>query len=247
MGFKRQLSTSEILRQVMAVREDSHRFGDSFTNIVFMGMGEPLHNLANVTEAIKILTDDHGLTMAPRKITVSTVGLVPAIKRFGEAVQANLAVSLNATTDEVRSRIMPVNNAFPLSELIAALRAYPVQKRKRITIEYVMLAGVNDTEGDLLRLPKLLRGVPAKVNLIPYNENAGLGFKAPSRAQVERWQLGLHAQGVEVTVRWSKGLDIAAACGQLASETGRRKPIEALVGIGRETHPVRLVSDRTGL
>lgn len=233
MGFKRHLSTSEIIRQVLAVIEDAKNFGDMFTNVVFMGMGEPLHNFDGITRAVKILSDDHGLGIAPRKITVSTVGLVPAIRKFGETVQANLAVSLNATTDEVRSQIMPVNKAYPIEELVATLRAYPLKKRKRITIEYVMLAGLNDTEEDLKRLPKLLRGVPAKVNLIPYNENAGLGFKSPSREHVAHWQTTLNEKGVEVTVRWSKGIDIAAACGQLATQYGKNKPIEPLLGLER--------------
>ena len=221
MGLRRHLRASEIVRQVMAVVEDSRSFGDTFTNVVFMGMGEPLHNLPNVRTAVRVLTDMHGLGIAPRKITVSTVGLVPAIREFGTTVPANIAVSLNATTDEVRSQIMPVNKKYPLSELIGVLREYPANKRRRITIEYVMLHGVNDTREDLARLPALLRGVPAKVNLIPYNSNAGLGFETPPEEWVALWQRRLHEQGVEVTVRWSKGRDIDAACGQLLTATGR--------------------------
>ena len=221
MGLRRHLSASEIVRQVMAVVEDSRSFGDTFTNVVFMGMGEPLHNLPNVRTAVRVLTDMHGLGIAPRKITVSTVGLVPAIREFGTTVPANIAVSLNATTDEVRSQIMPVNKKYPLSELIGVLREYPANKRRRITIEYVMLHGVNDTREDLARLPTLLRGVPAKVNLIPYNSNAGLGFETPPEEWVGLWQRRLHEQGVEVTVRWSKGRDIDAACGQFLTATGR--------------------------
>lgn len=222
MGFIKHLKTSEILQQVIGVIEDSQsRWGDMFSNIVFMGMGEPLHNIASVVNAIKILTDDQGLTIGPRKITVSTVGLVPRIEEFGAQVKANLAVSLNATTDEVRSRIMPVNDRYPLSELLSVLRRYPLGPRKRITIEYVMLAGVNDTRDDLRRLPKLLRGIQAKVNLIPYNENAGLGYKSPSREWVAYWQKELSRE-VDTTVRWSKGQDINAACGQLAVNELRR-------------------------
>ena len=231
MGLRRHLSASEIVRQVMAVVEDSRSFGDTFTNVVFMGMGEPLHNLPNVRTAVRVLTDMHGLGIAPRKITVSTVGLVPAIREFGTTVPANIAVSLNATTDEIRSQIMPVNKKYPLSELIGVLREYPANKRRRITIEYVMLHGVNDTREDLARLPALLRGVPAKVNLIPYNSNAGLGFETPPEEWVALWQRRLHDQGVEVTVRWSKGRDIDAACGQLLTATGRavKAPKELLV------------------
>ena len=222
MGFIKHLRTSEILQQVIGVIEDSQaQWGDMFSNIVFMGMGEPLHNISAVVSAIKILTDDQGLTIGPRKITVSTVGLVPRIEEFGAQVKANLAVSLNATTDAVRSTIMPVNQRYPLSELLGVLRRYPLGPRKRITIEYVMLAGVNDTQEDLRRLPKLLRGIQAKVNLIPYNENAGLGYKSPAREWVAYWQKELSRE-VDTTVRWSKGQDINAACGQLAVDEMRR-------------------------
>ena len=218
MGFRRNLRTSEIMQQVLGVLIDAQEFGDSFSNIVFMGMGEPLHNFKGVVSALKILTDQKGLEMPPRKITVSTVGLVPAIKKFGEiGGLANLAVSLNATTDEVRSTIMPINKKFPLEVLLGALKSFPLKARKRITIEYVMLHGVNDTEADLKRLPRILRGIPAKINLIPYNENAGLGFKSPPEKHVAHWQDILTKGGSDVTIRWSKGQDIKAACGQLAT------------------------------
>jgi 23S rRNA (adenine2503-C2)-methyltransferase len=222
MGLKRHLSVSEILQQVMAVIEDAKEFGDMFTNVVFMGMGEPLHNIQNIRTAIRTMTDMLGLGIAPRKITVSTVGLVPAIREFGATVPANIAVSLNATTDEIRSQIMPVNIRYPLADLLEVLREYPVKKRKRITIEYVMLSGVNDTEQDLRRLPMLLRGIAAKVNLIPYNENAGLGFKTPAEETILGWQRRLTQQGVEATIRWSKGRDIDAACGQLLTASSQR-------------------------
>ncbi len=225
MGFRRNLRTSEIMQQVLGVIEDSRNFDDMFTNIVFMGMGEPLHNLKNVIASLQILVDQKGLSIAPRKITVSTVGLVPAIKKFGEAGGlANLAVSLNATTDEVRSKIMPINQRFDMSELLAALKEFPLKARKRITIEYVMLHGINDLESDLKRLPKILRGIPAKVNLIPYNENAGLGFKSPPREHVGIWQAELTRLGMDVTIRWSKGQDIKAACGQLATASTKNSP-----------------------
>lgn len=227
MGFRRHLSTSEIIRQVRAVIKDAANFDDMFQNIVFMGMGEPLHNFKGVTTALRILTDPDGLNLSTRKITVSTVGLVPAIERFGSSgVDVNLAVSLNATTDEVRDEIMPVNRTFPIERLLATLRAYPLKPRRRITIEYVMLAGVNDTPADLERLPKLLRGIPSKINLIPYNENAGLGFKAPTAERVHAWHRALLAKGLNTTVRWSKGADISAACGQLAVKAAERKPMK---------------------
>lgn len=224
MGLKRHLSTSEIIRQVNAVIEDAKNFGDSFTNIVFMGMGEPLHNYKGVSSAVRILTNERAFNMGPRKITVSTSGLVPAIIKFGkEGVPANLAISLNATTDEVRSKIMPVNLAYPLSDLLGALKEFPLKPRARITMEYVMLAGVNDSDEDLARLPKLLRGIPSKVNLIPYNDNANLGFKCPESSKILRWNEHLNRVGVNSTIRWSKGSDIKAACGQLATESVQKK------------------------
>ncbi|MCB0340034.1 MAG: 23S rRNA (adenine(2503)-C(2))-methyltransferase RlmN, partial [Bdellovibrionales bacterium] len=189
MGLKRNLRTSEILQQVLGVIDDAKHFGDMFTNMVFMGMGEPLHNYDNVIRAIKILGTDFGLGFSARKITVSTVGLVPAIEKFAvSGVEANLAVSLNATTDEVRSKVMPVNRKYPLSKLLGTLKAMPLKPRKRITIEYVMLSGVNDTQADMYRLAKLLRGLRCKVNLIPYNDNAGLGFESPPESRVKIWQ-----------------------------------------------------------
>jgi 23S rRNA (adenine2503-C2)-methyltransferase len=229
MGFIKHLSTAEILQQVLGVIEDSkNKWGDMFSNIVFMGMGEPLHNIKSVVRAIKVLCDDQGLNIGPRKITVSTVGLVPRIAEFGSLVPVNLAVSLNATTDEVRSQIMPINKQYPLSELLGVLRCYPLGPRKKITIEYVMLSGVNDTSADLRRLPRLLNGVKAKVNLIPYNENAGLGYNSPSPKWVAHWQREL-SRSIDTTVRWSKGQDINGACGQLAVEALKKiKPSQQI-------------------
>jgi len=229
MGFLSNLRVGDIIRQVLAVIIDAKNFDDMFQNVVFMGMGEPLHNFVGVTEAIEIMKDDLGLGIAPRKITVSTVGLVPAIEKFGlKDLGVNLAVSLNATTDEIRSQIMPINKAFPLEKLLGALRAYPLPKRKKITLEYVMLSGVNDSEADLGRLIKLVHGLRAKINLIPYNENAGLGFKTPSRNLVMRWVQNLTSNGVDATIRWSKGVDINAACGQLVTGTKGEMVIESL-------------------
>lgn len=217
MKLKRNLATEEIIGQVLVAKEDARRFNDSFSNIVFMGMGEPLHNYQAVVRAVSILVDEFGMRMAPRKITVSTSGLVPALRRFGEEkLNVSLAVSLNATTDELRSRIMPVNRKYPIAELLETLRAFPVRKRGGITIEYVMLAGLNDTLQDARRLVKLLHGIPAKVNLIPYNENAGLGFRSPSRDEARAFQDALVRKGLNTTIRWSRGNDIKAACGQLA-------------------------------
>lgn len=223
MGLKRSLSTSEILRQVNGVIEDAKNFGDSFQNIVFMGMGEPLHNFDGVTRAVRNLTDRRGYGMSPRKVTVSTVGLVPAIRKLAASdVAVSLAVSLNATTDEIRSQVMPINERFPIAELLDAVKSFPVGPRKKVTMEYVLLGGINDTHDDMKRLAVLMRGLPVKVNLIPYNDNAGLGFDSPSREWVFTWQRYLNSQGLQAFIRWSKGADIAAACGQLA--TASKKP-----------------------
>ncbi len=227
MGLKRHLSTYEIVGQVLAVKDYMIENGfaeseDVFTNIVFMGMGEPLHNYDNVTRAVRILNDNLGHNISARKITVSTSGLVPAIKRFGEEeVPANLAISLNATTDEVRTQLIPINKKYPLADLLQALRNFPLNRRKRVTIEYVMLQGINDSDEDLARLPQLLKGIPSKVNLIPYNANAGLGLLPPKLEVIERWQNRLLSQSIITTIRWSKGDDISAACGQLATEKNR--------------------------
>ena len=218
MGFGRHLRSSEIMQQVLGVMDDAVNFDDMFTNIVFMGMGEPLHNFEGVTRALSLLTDTRGLAIGGRKITVSSVGLVPAIDRFGALnTGVNLAISLNATTDEIRREIMPINKAYPLERLRNSMRQFPLRRGRRITIEYVMLSGVNDTQDDLKRLPKILHGIPVKVNLIPYNENAGLGFKSPPKSWVAHWQSHLNGLGFCTTVRWSKGADISAACGQLAN------------------------------
>jgi 23S rRNA (adenine2503-C2)-methyltransferase len=234
MGLKRSLSTSEILRQVNGVLEDAKNFGDSFQNIVFMGMGEPLHNFDGVTRAVRNLTDRKGYGMSPRKVTVSTVGLVPAIRKLAASdVSVSLAVSLNATTDEIRSQVMPINERFPIAELLDAVKSFPVGPRKKVTMEYVLLGGLNDTRDDMKRLAVLMRGLPVKVNLIPYNDNAGLGFDSPSREWVFTWQRYLNSQGLQAFIRWSKGADIAAACGQLATASKRpsRLPVveEAVV------------------
>ena len=224
MGLTRHLSTSEIVQQVVGVLLDARNFGDRFSNVVFMGMGEPLHNFENVKRAIEIITDDYGVGLSARRITVSTVGLVPQIDRFfKEKIGANLAVSLNATTNEVRSEIMPINQRFPLEQLLGALRSATLRPRQRITIEYVMLAGINDTDDDLKRLPKILSGIPVKINLIPYNNNVDLGFNSPTKERVARWQRYLNDHGTLATVRWSKGQDIDAACGQLVTTSSRKK------------------------
>jgi len=239
MGLTRHLETHEILGQVLRVQDHidelqanppaGEPIPDQFLNIVFMGMGEPLHNFDNVVRAAKLLNDGLGSNFSKRKVTISTSGLVPRIKELGELnIPVALAISLNATTDESRTKLIPINKKYPLEDLLGTLRQFPLGGRMRVTFEYVMLHGENDTLEDLARLPKLIRGIPAKINLIPYNENAGLGFKGPPEEWVHKWQKNLLDQGINATVRWSKGQDIGAACGQLATASSRKTlPIEA--------------------
>jgi 23S rRNA (adenine2503-C2)-methyltransferase len=188
------------------------------TNLVFMGMGEPLHNYDNVVRALRILLHPLGRDFSRRRITVSTAGLVPAIERLAqEGVGVNLAVSLNASTDEQRDQVMPINRKYGLSALTAALRRYPLERRQRITIEYVLLAGVNDTLEDARRLPALLAGIPCKINLIPWNPHPQAPYRRPARAQVLAFQAELQRLGFTVYLRKTRGVDIDAACGQLAA------------------------------
>jgi 23S rRNA (adenine2503-C2)-methyltransferase len=217
MGLERNLDAGEIVGQVATMVEDLSLHADPF-NIVFMGMGEPLHNYDAVMSAVRILTDPEGLGMSWRRLTVSTVGLVPAIERLaGEAVRPRLAVSLNATTDEVRERIMPVNGKYPLDDLLAACRTYTAATGEAVTFEYVLLHGVNDTNADVARLERLLADHRAKLNLIPFNPVPGwLDYEPPSERRVKEIRDRLLAAGRRVSVRWSRGRDARAACGQLA-------------------------------
>ena len=224
MGLVRNLSMGEILEQVAYIRRFARSVDEDFGNIVFMGMGEPLHNFDAVNSALKWLTAPKGFGFAPRRITISSVGLVPAIQRFVEVgPPVQLAISLNATTDEVRSEIMPINRRYPIEVLLDCIKEYPVRAKRRVTFEYVLLAGLTDTPADQERLVSLLRGMDVKVNLIPYNENTGLGFKAPTRRWAIEWSQALQRSGLNATVRFSKGQDISAACGQLATESKRRE------------------------
>ncbi len=213
----RNLTTAEIVNQVCAVRRDAE-----IRNIVFMGMGEPLHNLDNVVRAIQILIDGNGLQFSNRRVTVSTSGLVPEMAELGRRVTVNLAVSLNATTDELRNRIMPVNRRYPLAELLKACRAFPLPSRRKITIEYVMLGGVNDTLEDAKRLLRLISDIPNKVNLIPFNEHEGCSFKSPTRAAIDAFHKYLIDRHVTVITRDSRGGDISAACGQLKGKLAKK-------------------------
>ena len=216
-GFVRNLQAHEISDQVLEASRLLRREGPrGITNIVLMGMGEPLANLDEVLKALRTITSDKGLAISPRRVTVSTNGLVPAIKRLGDAgLRVNLAVSLNATTDEVRERIMPVNTRYPIRELLSACKKFPLEPRRRITFEYVLLQGVNDSIEDALRLSKLLRGIRCKVNLIPFNPFPGSEFRRPADAVVRRFQQVLLDHRYTAPVRESRGQDISAACGQL--------------------------------
>lgn len=209
-GLSRNLTTAEIVNQVCAVKRD-----DPVRNIVFMGMGEPLANLAAVIPAVKILTDPDGFQFSTRKVTVSTSGLVPEMAELGQAVAVNLAVSLNATTDEVRSRIMPVNRPYPLKELLAACKAFPLPSRRWITVEYVMIRDLNDSVEDAKRLVRHISNFPSKVNLIPFNEHESSDFRTPSQETIDKFHKYLLDKNVTVITRSSRGSDISAACGQL--------------------------------
>jgi len=212
MGLVRNLTAAEMVGQVLRANAVEHA-----THLVFMGMGEPLANFAEVVKTLKILTDAKlGFGYSPRRITVSTVGLVGGIDKLArENLKVNLAISLHAASDEVRSRLMPVNRAFDLETLMAAVRRYPLAPRQRVFFEYVLLEGVNDSADDAQRLARLLRNVRAKVNLIPFNDWPGSQFRRPPLARILAFQSILLEAGITTTVRWSKGEDIGAACGQL--------------------------------
>lgn len=216
MGLSRNLTVGEIVDQVVQARQifpmDTH---GRLTNVVYMGMGEPLHNYDNVVASLAILTDDKGLGLSRRKVTVSTSGLVPALKQFGQDANVMLAVSLNATTDEVRDQIMPVNRRYPIAVLLEALRDFPLQQRKRITIEYVLLDGINDSLDDARRLVKLLRGIPTKINLIPWNPHEGSTFRRPDTERIVAFQKILLDNYYNALIRETRGVEAMAACGQL--------------------------------
>ena len=245
----RNLTTAEIVNQIMAVKrdlalnppalscdtavvvdeedgdgDDSQESPADVRNIVLMGMGEPLHNLDNVIPAIQIMIDGNGLQLSNRRVTVSTCGLVPEMERLGREIpNVNLAVSLNATTDELRNRIMPVNRSYPLKELLKACKEFPLPGRRKVTFEYVMLGGINDSLEDAKRLLKLISDIPNKVNLIPFNEHEGCDFKAPTRAAIDAFHKYLIDRHVTVITRDSRGGDISAACGQLKGKLEKQK------------------------
>ncbi len=218
-GLFRNLTTSEIVAQV---RDVEHMIEEpqSLTNLVFMGMGEPLANYRNLKRALDVLTDnDWGMRYSGRRVTVSTAGLAPVIPRLGEDTRVKLAVSLNAADDLTRDKIMPINKKYPIESLLAACRQFPLRPGRRITFEYVLLAGVNDKELDARRLAKLLAPFPAKINLIAYNPFPGSEFDRPLEDDVLRFKDILFKKNFTVIIRKSKGADISAACGQLSGES----------------------------
>jgi 23S rRNA (adenine2503-C2)-methyltransferase len=223
----RNLSAAEIVGQFMTARDSYGEWPTPddgtrlLSNIVLMGMGEPLFNYDNVAKALKIIMDGEGIAVSKRRITLSTSGVVPQIRRCGEELGVNLAVSLHAVTDEVRDAIMPINRKYPLKELMAALRDYPTNNARRITFEYVMLKGVNDSEADARQLIRLIKGIPAKFNLIPFNKWPGAEFECTPMKQIERFSDLLFQAGYSAPIRQTRGADILAACGQLKSESER--------------------------
>jgi 23S rRNA (adenine2503-C2)-methyltransferase len=234
LGLERQLSAGEIVTQVLlALHAHGPRHPGELT-LVFMGMGEPLHNLPNVAQAIRVLTHPRGLGLSPRRITVSTAGLVRELAALAELERRPLlAVSLNATTDELRSELMPINRRYPLETLRAALVAYPCRPRERITVEYVLLGGVNDGPGDAARLADFCAPFPHHVNVIPWNAHPGSRFRAPTEAELDAFVAALlRRRPTLVTVRRSRGRDIEAACGQLARLSPRTELVRPLISTG---------------
>jgi 23S rRNA (adenine2503-C2)-methyltransferase len=228
MGLVRNLTSGEIVGQVR-VLADALGFRDRPFNIVLMGMGEPLHNYDETMKALRILADEYGLALPPRRVTLSTVGLLPALERLArEPIMPNLAISLHAPTDLLRGELVPINRKYGVSDIIDACKRFPLRKRSRITFEYVLLAGVNDSAEDARRLAKLLKGVKSKVNVIPLNAAAGIPFDRPSDKAIDRFAKILADRGVLVSVRKSRGRDIRAACGQLIVEGQRKSPAQQL-------------------
>ncbi len=221
----RNLTMAEIVAQVQVARDDlgewpSPKEDRRLSNIVFMGMGEPLYNLDHVAAAIDIIADNEGIAISRRRITVSTSGVVPQLPELGERTQAMLAISLHATNDELREKLVPLNKKYPIAELMAAIRAYPgLSNSKRVTFEYVMLKGVNDSPAEAKALVQLLRGIPAKINLIPFNPWPGSEYLCSDWGTIERFAAVLNRAGYASPIRTPRGRDILAACGQLKSES----------------------------
>ena len=226
LGLQRNLAASEIVDQVLEAGR-SLAGEQRITHVVLMGMGEPLANYEHTLRALAAITDgDWGIGVSPRRVTLSTVGLVPQIEKLMAETRVNLAISLHAANDELRGRLMPVNRKYSLRQLIDCCRALPIPRRKRITFEYVLLRGVNDSEADARDLCRLLSSVRCKVNVIPFNPHPGSAFMRPEESAMERFLQLLQEQGLQVNVRRSRGDDIQAACGQLQGEESQRSSHE---------------------
>ena len=228
MGLLRNLTSGEIAGQVRVLAEETG-LRDKRFNIVLMGMGEPLHNYDNTMKALRILADSHGLAVSPRRITLSTVGVLPALERLAtEPIMPNLAISLHATTEDQRDFLVPINRKYGLQDLLDACRRFPLKRRNRITFEYVLLRGVNDSPEDARRLVRLLHGIRNKINLIPLNEAPGIPFSRPTDREVNAFATILADRHLTVSVRKSRGRDIRAACGQLIVEGLQESPAQRL-------------------
>ena len=228
MGLTRNLTAGEIVGQVR-VLVDALDMRRTRFNIVLMGMGEPLHNYDETMKALRMLADEEGLSVSPRRVTLSTVGLLPALERLAhEAIMPNLAISLHAPTDAIRGELVPLNRKYGVADIIAACQRFPLKRRSRITFEYVLLAGVNDSPADARRLAKLLANVRSKVNLIPLNAAPGIPYDRPSDEAIDQFARILADHQLTVSVRKSRGRDIRAACGQLIVEGGRHSPAQNL-------------------
>ena len=228
----RNLTAGEITAQVQIARDDlgewpSDREDRKLSNVVFMGMGEPLYNLDNVAAAMDVISDNEGLALSRRRITVSTSGVVPELKALGERTQAMLAISLHATNDELRDELVPINKRYPLDELMAGIRAYPgLSNARRVTFEYVMLKGVNDSPAEARALIRLLKGIPAKINLIPFNPWPGSPYECSDWGTIEAFAAIINKAGYASPIRTPRGRDILAACGQLRSESVKPRASE---------------------
>lgn len=220
-GLGRNLDPSEILDQIIGVRATLPP-ERKITNLVFMGMGEPLENFHNLVRALEVIRSPMGLQFSHRRVTVSTVGIIPRMEELCSRRNfVKLAISLNAATDEQRSALMPINRRYPLGDLLAACRKIPLANREKITFEYVLIRGVNDSEGDAHRVAQLLKGIPAKINLIPFNEHPASSFQKPEDRAIERFQKILRTERFTTMMRQSKGEDILAACGQLGGPAAK--------------------------
>jgi 23S rRNA (adenine2503-C2)-methyltransferase len=231
------LTAAEIVSQVLVARDDLKEWPRAgrnseermITNIVMMGMGEPLYNFENVRDAINVIADGEGLSVSKRRITLSTAGVVPMIPKAGEEIGSMLAISLHAARDEVRDVIVPLNKKYPIKELLAACREYPgLSNARRITFEYVMLKGVNDSNADARELVKIIRGIPAKINLIPFNAWPGSPYECSDWERIEEFGEIVNRAGYASPIRTPRGRDIMAACGQLKSESVKQRASEKM-------------------